>query len=307
MDEAWKLAGKRRALEIRARTVQAVRTFFLARDYLEVETPCLTPAPAPEPHIAAIACGPRFLQTSPELYMKRLLAAGYPRIFQICRCFRDGERGTHHLPEFTMLEWYRRDAGYRDLMTECEDLLTAVGHALGRGDTIPCGNGTISLRPPWERISVTEAFVRFSPMSLPESLAAGMFDQIMVDWIEPALNKEKPVFLYDYPLAAGSLARAKACDSMLVERFELYAGGMELANAFSELTDPVEQRRRFAEAREERRMAGLDAYPSPEEFLAALTLMPPAAGIALGVDRLAMLFADVPVIEGVIAFPRESG
>jgi lysyl-tRNA synthetase class 2 len=192
-------------------------------------------------------------------------------------------------------------------MAECEELLDAVRRALGLGDTISYRGGKITLPRPWKRLSVTEAFARFSPCSLSAALARGIFDQIMVDVIEPALGTEKPVFLYDYPLAPGSLAVAKADDAGLVERFELYMGGLELANAFSELTDADEQRRRFTAAREERGLARMDPYPLPEEFLAALALMPPAAGIALGVDRLAMIFADVAEIEAVVAFPRESG
>ena len=305
MDEARTLAEKRDNLLIRARMIQAIRVFFITRDYLEIETPCLTPAPAPEPHIEAFACGRLFLHTSPELYMKRLLAAGYPKLFQICRCFRGGERGDFHLPEFTMLEWYHTGKNYRDLMTDCEDLIVAVAHGLGFGDEVPYGRHKISLQTPWERIPLPSLFARHSSIPLNEALDRGLFDEIMVDRIEPHLGRERPAFIYDYPLSPGSLARTKGEDEGLVERFELYVGGLEVANAFSELTDALEQRQRFAEAERERRAAGKAAYPPAERFLLALETMPEAAGIALGVDRLAMIFTDSPTIDCVVAFAPE--
>jgi lysyl-tRNA synthetase class 2 len=303
--EAWILAKKRDALRLRARMIQALRQFFHERNYLEVETPVRIPTPAPEEHIDAPLSGDWFLQTSPELCMKRLVAAGYSRLFQISKCFREAERGELHLPEFTLLEWYRQGSDYRDLMAECEDLILHVAGALEKSEALLFRGRRISLRKPWTRISVQDAFTRHATLSLPEALQTGRFDEIMACEIEPRLGVDRPVFLYDYPVALGALARAKEGDAALAERFELYLGGLELANAFSELTDEAEQRRRFEKARQFRRAAGKRDYPSPEPFLRALPAMPDSAGIALGVDRLAMLLTDAAAIDEVVAFTPE--
>lgn len=285
--------------------IQAVRRFFILQDYLEVETPLLIPAPAPEVHIDAMDCGSRFLQTSPELCMKMLLAEGFPRIFQICRCFRAQERGDRHLPEFTMLEWYRAGASYQELMRECESLLAHVSRELQCGPTISYRGCTVKLQPPWEMITVADAFFRHAPLQMPEALRTNCFDEMMAVHIEPALGRAAPTFLYDYPLHHGSLAQAKTDDNTLAERFELYIGGLELANGCSELTDGEEQRRRFQIAEQERRKSGKKAYPSAERFLAALPLMPRAAGVALGIDRLVMILTDAATIEDVVSFRPE--
>lgn len=300
-----KLAGKSAALWRRAALLQAIRRYFITQDYLEVETPLLIPAPAPEPHIDAIRCEARYLHSSPELHMKRLLAAGYPRLFQICHCFRAEERGDRHLPEFTMLEWYQAGSDYRSLMSECEALLLYVCEALGCGAYLPCQGRQISLQPPWETITVADAFSLHAPLTMAEALRQDRFDEIMACHIEPALGRIKPTFIYDYPLHYGSLARAKADDPSLSERFELYIGGLELANAFSELTDADEQRRRFQAAIEERAARGKNAGVLDERFLAALPFMPAAAGIALGIDRLAMLVTGRAIIDEVVAFVHE--
>ena len=237
MDEDWRLTGKADVLKLRAAMIRAIRRFFLDQDFLEIETPLRIPAPAPESHIDAVASGEWFLQTSPELCMKRLLAAGYPKIFQICKCFRAGERGDRHLPEFTMLEWYRAGTDYRTLMDDCEALIARVAGELGLGDAVSRQGGRIGLAPPWERITVREAFARYAGVSVEEALRRDRFDEIMVCAIEPHLGMERPVFLYEYPAALGALARVKAEDPEVAERFELYIAGLELANAFSELTD----------------------------------------------------------------------
>jgi len=299
------LAGKSASLGRRAAMIQAIRRYFLAHDYLEVETPLLISAPAPEPHIDAIPCGPLYLHSSPELHMKRLLAAGYPRLFQICRCFRGGERGARHLPEFTMLEWYQAGSDYRNLMSECEALLLDVFDALGCGAILTFQGNRISLRPPWETITVADAFSRHAPLTMAEALRQERFDEMMACHIEPALGMIKPAFIYDYPLHGGSLARVKGDDPSLTERFELYIGGLELANAFSELTDAAEQRRRFQEAAGDRVARGKEASPLDERFLEALPFMPAAAGIALGIDRLAMVVTDRATIAEVVAFAPE--
>jgi lysyl-tRNA synthetase class 2 len=301
----WRLTRRRAALEIRARMIQALRLFFVSAGYLEVETPARIPAPAPETHIDAPPAGDWFLQTSPELCMKRLLAAGYGKIFQIAKCYRDGERGDRHLPEFTMLEWYRQAGDYRDLMAECEALLPFVLKALGRDAALVYRGERIDLTAPWERLSVAEAFRRFTRLTPEDALRTGCFDERMALDIEPRLGRGRPTFLYDYPAACAALARRKPTDPDRAERFELYVSGLELANAFSELTDAAEQRDRFAQARAERQRLGKADYPSAEPFLAALGAMPPAAGIALGVDRLAMLLADADRIDDVVAFVPE--
>lgn len=285
--------------------IQAMRRFFIIHGYLEVETPLLIPAPAPETHIDAVSCGNWFLHTSPELCMKRLLAAGYPRIFQICRCFRSKERGTRHLPEFTILEWYQADSDYRKLMTECQDLLSFVFNELGCGGALSFQGRRVSLQPPWEMITVADAFDLHAPLSMSEALRTECFDEMMACHIEPELGVAKPIFIYDYPLHPGCLARAKKGDPSLTERFELYIGGLELANAFSELTDAEEQRTRFQVSERERSAVGKSAYPVPERFLTALSSMPEAAGIALGIDRLAMILTDRSTIDDVVAFVPE--
>ena len=295
-----------RNLTIRARLIQAIRKFFIERDYLEIETPIRIPAPAPEAHIDAVESGDRFLQTSPELCMKRLLAAGIPRIFQICRCFRQGERGRLHLPEMTLLEWYRANSNYLDLMNECEDLINTVARKNGSDENTLIYQGiNIKLTPPWPRISVNEAFEKWSSIALQDALDRGQFDEIMVGEIEPNLPQTRPVFLYDYPASRAALARLKPQDSRYAERFELYIGGLEICNAFGELTDPAEQRKRFESEREHRLQSGKPQYPMPEKFLAALGSMPPAAGNALGIDRLVMLFSDSKQIDDVVAFTPE--
>jgi elongation factor P--(R)-beta-lysine ligase len=306
VDEDWKLPCKMDALKFRAAMTGAIRRFFLDQDFLEIETPLRIPAPAPESQIEPIVSGDWVLQTSPELCMKRLLAAGYPKIFQICKCFRAGERGAHHLPEFTMLEWYRTGTDYLTLMDDCETLISHIAGALGLGDTVSRQGERICLTPPWERITVREAFCRYAGLSVEEALRSDRFDERMVCAIEPHLGRERPVFLYEYPATLGALARLKSDDRKVAERFELYIGGLELANAFSELTDSAEQRRRFNEASRDRRQKNRPAYPLPERFLASLSRMPPSAGIALGLDRLAMLLADQTTIDAVVAFTPES-
>lgn len=286
--------------------IQAIRQFFIERDYLEVETPQLIPAPAPEVHIDAVKTEGGYLHTSPELCMKRLLAAGYPRIFQIGRCFRSKERGERHLPEFCMLEWYRTGIDYNDLMEECRHLILWIAsHLDGADGKIFRQDIEIILKGPWKRISVREAFELYASLSLNEALKKGLFDEVMVNEIEPQLALNSPVFLYDYPASLAALARLKPGDPDVAERFELYIAGLELANGFSELTDVREQRSRFEMDRQKRHDLGKDCYPMPENFLMALKNMPEAAGVAVGVDRLAMIFCDTPKIDDVVSFTQE--
>lgn len=292
-------------LRLRARMLQAIRRFFIEADFLEVETPCRIPAPAPEANIDAVPADGWFIHTSPELCMKRLLAAGYPRIFQLCRCARDRERGDRHLPEFTLLEWYATGWTYREMMEQCEALLLDVNRRVGHSDHLVWQGNTVDLTPPWHRMRVRDAFDRFAPVSMDEALAQDRFDEMIGVIIEPRLGRDKPLFLYDYPSQCGALARLKPGDSSTAERFELYICGLELCNAYTELTDPREQRRRFEKEAARRTADGRRGYPSPERFLEALGHMPAASGNALGIDRLAMLFAGTDQIDDVVAFTPE--
>ena len=292
-------------LLLRSQIIQAVRRFFSERQYLEVETPVRIPAPAPEAHIDAVATGQWFLQTSPELCMKMLLAAGFPRIFQICKCFRNQERGTKHLPELTMLEWYRAGGNYLSLMEECEELLIYVANCLGRRKKLSYRSRQIELPRPWTILPVADAFRKYGSQSMDEAIADGSFDEVMAFEIEPQLGAPVPVFLCDYPAQHGALARLKPRDPLLAERFELYVAGVELCNGFSELIDAAEQRERFKKEQKLRRSLNKTVYPMPHKFLDALGDMPEACGNALGLDRLVMLFADTDNIDDVVAFTPE--
>jgi lysyl-tRNA synthetase class 2 len=239
------------------------------------------------------------------LCMKRLLAAGYPRIFQICRCFRQNERGNKHLPEFTLLEWYCAGQNYLDMMEQCEDLIKFVARDSGSEDSIIFQGKKIDLNRPWQRMSVRKAFEKFASISVDRALLQNRFDEVMAMEIEPNLGNETPLFLYDYPACKAALARLKPDDPSLAERFELYIGGLELCNAYTELTDSNEQKRRFEEEEICRNLSGKPAYPKAAKFLEALQLMPEASGNAFGIDRLIMLFTDSRQIDSVVAFTPE--
>jgi len=288
-------------LHERAALIQAVRSFFIMQGFLEVETPIRIPAPAPEAHIEPEPAGEWYLQTSPELCMKRLLAAGCSRIFQICKCFRRHERGHLHLPEMTMLEWYRAGADYHDLMHDCEGLFAA----LAADRQIMVDGKPIPLAPPWPRLTLAEAFQRSAPITLQQSLTDDCFEETLVRDIEPRLGLETPVFLCDYPASLASLARLHPDNPAVAQRFELYVNGVELANGFSELTNAPEQRRRFQLDQEAIVGLGRRPGPMPEPFLADLSRMPAAAGIAMGIDRLVMLFGGVSTIDQVVTFTPE--
>ncbi|MDY6791932.1 MAG: EF-P lysine aminoacylase EpmA [Thermodesulfobacteriota bacterium] len=292
-------------LNIRARTVQAVRAFFIEKGYLEIETPCRIPAPAPEEHIDAEISRDWYLQTSPELCMKRLLASGYSRIFQICKCFRQNERGSKHLPELTMLEWYASGTDYFDMMAQTEDLICHVAENMNSNRQLVYQGGKIDLQKPWPKISVTEAFDKFTGTTLKNVISEDLFDELLTAEIEPNLGQERPVFLYDYPASFAPLARVKPDNPFLAQRFELYIAGLELCNAFTELNDAAEQRKRFEVELKKRHHLGKGVYPMPEKFLEFLKVMPAASGNALGIDRLVMLFADTAKIDDVVAFTPE--
>jgi lysyl-tRNA synthetase class 2 len=299
------LANRRHSLLARAKIVGKIRLFFEKKGFLEVDTPHRIPVPIPEAHIDVMPSGSWVLHPSPEICMKRMLAAGFDRIFQICHCWRAGERGSFHLPEFTMLEWYRADADYTVLMEDCEAMVRSAATAVGQGNELLRNGRLIDLEKPWERLTVREAFSRFGGMTAEEALDKDLFDEIMVCSIEPMLGWDRPTFLLEYPAQRGSLARLKADEPAVAERFELYIGGMELANAFSELVDPEEQRNRFNREQDFRREVSKPAYPLPEKFLQELSGMPPSAGIAFGIDRLVMLLLGCSAIDEVVAFTPE--
>jgi lysyl-tRNA synthetase class 2 len=301
----WPLARRKTALQQRARVIRKIRQFLSDRGFLEVETPHRIPAPAPESHIDAVPSGKWFLHSSPELCMKRMLAAGYEKIFQICRCWRERERGSQHVPEFTLLEWYRVDGDYLALMDECEELIQSLAVDMGLGERVMFRSHNILLTSPWERITVEEAFRRYTKISAKEALKQNLFDEIMVRDIEPRLGIVRPTFICDYPAERRAMARLKKEVPGVAERFELYLGGIEIANAFSELIDMEEQRKVFQLEMENRRLLGKEIYPVPERFLTELEQMPPSAGIALGIDRLVMVLLNAAQIDEVIAFTPE--
>ena len=287
-------------LKQRSLMMQRVRDFFYHRKYIEVDTPVRLPVLIPEAEIAPLTSEGRFLHTSPELCMKRLLARGCSRIFQICPCFRKGERGRLHQEEFTMLEWYHTGWSYTELMEECEQMIRQVADR----KVLRRSGKTVSLQPPWERLSVNDAFRRYAGISAQEALAAGQFDLLLVEKVEPELGWNTPVFLYDYPIAAASLARPKPESPDLAERFELYIAGIEVANGFSELTDPVVQRCRFEEEIRKAHSYGR-ACAIPEKFLADLENLPDCAGIALGLDRLFMLLSEQDCLARVLSLSED--
>ena len=297
---------RRECLVLRARVVQAIRAFFIDNGYLEVETPVRIPVPIPEAHIDGFSSEGWYLQSSPEICMKRLAAMGYDKIFQICKCFRKEERSHRHLTEMTLLEWYTKGNTYRELMDQTRELIVYVAQKVGHGNKLAYGNKTIMLDKPWRFITVARAFEEYGEISMEQAIATDRFDEIMAFDIEPRLGEECPAFLFDYPAAMGALARLKPGTPEIAERFEMYIAGLELANGFSELTDPQEQRLRFKKEIALRKAAGKPLMSMPYKFLSALEHMPDTAGIALGIDRLVMLFANVDTIDEVVTFTPET-
>lgn len=293
----------RRVLELRAKLNECIRRFFRERGFLEVDTPVVLPANAPEANIDAIPAGGGWLRTSPELAMKRLLAAGHEAIFQLGPCGRDGEHGRWHHPEFTLLEWYRADAGYLEILADTKALLAFVAQELrGTTDFMWQGKPVSFAQELWEKQTVSQAFIQHAGWDPALKFDPDRFDLDLVTRVEPALPPDHPVILIDYPAPLAALARRKPGDPACAERWELYLGGIELANAYSELTDPAEQRTRFEEANAARIKRGAKPYPLDEAFLAALAQMPSSGGIALGIDRLLMILADVDSLDGVLPF-----
>lgn len=323
----------RAKFECRAEIIDAIRAFFKGRGYLEVETPKVVAFPGQEPNLVSFETAvldergksfSGYLITSPEFSIKKMLSAGFTKVFEMGKCFRNGEPwGGDHNPEFTMLEWYACGMDYRGLMDETEELVCAVNQKINNSEKIQYQGRTVNLARPWTRMSVAEAFKKWTSIDLAANLEANrlaerareigievtesdslsdIFFKIFLSRIETEFPKDAPLILYDYPTALGALARRRSDDPRFAERFEVYIAGMELANAFSELTDPVEQRQRFLAEQEERGRNNLPVYPIDEDFLSALATLPPSAGIALGVDRLVMLLLDAADINDVIAF-----
>ena len=320
------LAARLPFLRRRVSLIRAARGFFERRGYTEVETPYAVPAPGEEVHLRVFRTArehpdgrvePLWLHTSPEFAMKRLLVAGAGPIFQLARVWRNGEGSDLHAPEFTMLEWYRPGASMHDLMDETEALLRAVLPPVAS-----CRGVSTDLSR-FERLSVAEAFDRWvgvdvlaSAEDAPALAAAArtrlregetwedLFFRLLLERVEPHLGRARPAFLTHWPAAQAALARRDPVDPRVAERFELFVCGIELANAFVELTDPVEQRARFLADRARRHAAYGPDWPLDEDFLAALAQgMPPSAGIALGFDRLAMIASGAARIGQVLWLP----
>ncbi len=331
------MAATKERARARMRLLGGVRCALVELGYEEVETPALVPAPGQEPHLTAFeatfvpevapvaggAAKTLYLHTSPEYAMKRLLADGWPRIFQICRTYRNGEIAAHHNPEFTMLEFYAAAHDYRATMDDLECVVeAAIVASAGRAQV-----GSLNCAAPFERLTVREAFVRYARVdpfvhdtatelrraAQRAGVALGaqtgerswddVFFEIMLTAVEPAIGRARPTFLYDWPVSQAALARVRTDFPPIAERFELYAGGLELANGFSELNDSKEQRARLVGEQEERRRLGHPVYPLDEAFLEAVGRMPSAGGVAVGLDRLAMLATASQTIADVLLFP----
>jgi len=330
-------ADRRPLLLARNRIAARLRAWFAARDFVEVETAALQVSPGNETHLHAFATElispggdrrPLYLRTSPEFACKKLLAAGETRVFDLARVFRNRERGPLHHPEFTLLEWYRAEEPYETLMADCAALLAEAAREAGSTAVKFRGKSIDPFAEP-ERLTVAQAFERHAGIDLLATIDGGqgdrarlaaavakagivfgadddwgdIFSRVLVERVEPHLGIGRATILYEYPLPQAALARAKAGSDKVAERFELYACGVELANGFGELTDTVEQRRRFEAAMAEKQRFHGERYPLDEDFLAALTQMPPASGVAVGFDRLVMLATGAQRIEQVIWTP----
>ncbi len=272
-------------LKVRDALMQSIRAFFHSEGFIEVETPIRMKTPCMELHIDAEPSGDRWLRTSPELYHKKLLAQGAQKIFEIGKCFRRGERGDRHHPEYTMLEWYRSGGDYNAMLDDTARLLRAVGIS-----------GDLKI------FTVAEVYGKFAGWNPVEHFDADRFDFDMVEKIEPNLPKDAPVILMDYPAECCALARLKPDNPKVAERWELYLGGIEIANAYSELTDPVEQRTRFDKWGAQRKALGKTVYPVDEKFIQCLEKIPPSGGCALGIDRLLMALTVARTLDGVLLF-----
>lgn len=291
-------------LKKRSEIIRLIRGFLDELGFIEVETPIMVDSPGLEVHLGAfeVNCskGKRYLITSPEYQMKMLLADGMEKIYQITHVFRRDERGIHHSEEFTMLEWYRTGADYADIMEDVEEMISFISEKLFEKRSLTFQGNEIDLTPPWERVTFFDALKRFGGIENPEKMTKDEQLFVLVDRVERNLGFKKPVFLYDYPASMASLARRKPSNPEVAERFELYICGIEIANAFSELTEAEEQAARFREDLAERKRLGLPLYPVDQRFIESLKRgLPESAGIALGVDRLVMILLDKESIDEV--------
>jgi lysyl-tRNA synthetase class 2 len=267
----------------------AVRRFFHEREFLETLTPSIVPAPIPEPSIEAFAVAEGFLRTSPEPQMKILMAEGAEKIFQIGSCFRKNEKGRFHAEEFTMLEWYEKGADYHQLIAFTRDLLSFVAQNTINSTIISRNGVDVDLATQWDVLTVSDAFAKFADTNSEDAVAENRFEEILVESVEPALPNT-PVILTDYPAELAALAKIRTDSPPVAERWELYVGGVELANTYTELTDYEEHKTRFAKFAAERAALEMTKYPEDPDFMRALRKgLPDCAGCALGMDRLVML------------------
>jgi lysyl-tRNA synthetase class 2 len=293
-------------LRLRHQASRAVRRYFDEADFVEVETPLIVPSPGLDLHLDAFEVPYqeelRYLITSPEYQMKRVLAGGLTRIYQLARCFRKGEVGAHHEPEFTLVEWYRAFAGSADVMADTEKLVAFVAEATLGTTILPSG---VDVAPPWPRRRVSDVFEEYAKVSVKTVLPdEDRFFRLYVDEVEPRLGNG-PFFLTHWPASMASLARLLPEDPTIADRFEAYIGGIEISNGFGELVDAQEQRQRLMRDQEQRTQQGLPPYPIDERFLGALEEgIPPSGGNALGFDRLVMLLSGASHIEDVVALPH---
>ena len=281
-------------LKARNALMRSIRAFFHSEGFVEVETPVRLKTPCMELHIDAEPSGGHYLRTSPELFHKKLLARGADKIFEVAKCFRQGERGNLHNPEYTMLEWYRTGGDYMTALADTQNLFSDLWINNGVEAQLPSND--------WKIFTVAEVFEEFAGWNPVGDFDADRFDFDLVEKVEPALPKGRPVVLKDYPAELCALARLKPGNPKVAERWELYLGGIEIANAYSELTDPVEQRARFEKWGEQRRALGKEVYDLDEEFFQALEKMPEACGVALGLDRLLMILLGEQSLDAVLPF-----
>jgi lysyl-tRNA synthetase class 2 len=305
-DEQKRLARLQPNLKRRALIIEFIREFFNEQGFLEVETPIRARAIAPELFIVPFQSEDWFLAASPELHMKRLLAAGYEKLFQFSHCFRKGERGRWHNPEFIMLEWYRRGADYQNIIGDTEQLVATIARKLGHKKTIKYRGQEINISLPWPRITVRNAYIKSASWDPVAENDPERFDMDFMSKVLPGFAKDRPTVLIDYPAAQASLARLKPDNPLVAERAEVFIAGLELANAYSELADAKEQTSRFREAIEQIQRDRGQVMPLPEKFLKAMERLPECGGIALGIDRLVMLFCDADSIDDVIAFTEDT-
>ena len=293
MSKSNLLRLKKKNLEVRSHLLRMTRTFFYDLGFTEVETPIAVAAPALEDYIDAIPAGSKWLRTSPELHMKRLLVADYEKIFQIGPCFREGEFGSRHRPEFTMLEWYESGGGYLSILEQTKSLVRKISCELGLRKSY--------FTAEWEVLTVKEAFEKYASKSVECCIQKGNFEEVLCFEVEPHLGKKQPTVLVDYPSSMAALSKKKLSDPSVAERWELYVDGLELANAYSELTDAEEQLNRFKETAELRRQDGRDVYEIDMDFVEALREgMPESGGIAVGIDRMCMAMLQTTEISDVV-------